>query len=183
MTTTPNLPVAPIRRVRIHVREADLSEHADGEALLSLLDAYARDPMGDGRPLGREVRNALIPALRRVPDVLVLLAFARDDDAAPDWQPAGVAVCFSGFSTFRAKTLLNVHDLTVRPGWRRHGIATRLLAAVETAARARGCCKVTLEVRADNAAARRLYDRLGYGTGSSGADPVQYLFIEKRLGD
>jgi GNAT superfamily N-acetyltransferase len=183
MTRFDDREAAARRPIRVHVRGADLSDPADGAALLMLLDAYARDPMGDGRPLGREARHCLIPALRRVSGALVLLAFAHDGDGGPDWQPAGAAVCFSGFSTFRARCLLNVHDLTVLPEWRRCGIAGRLLAAVEADARMRGCCKVTLEVRADNAVARRLYQRLGYGAGGSGDDPVQYLFMEKRLAD
>lgn len=183
MTSSDPQDDAARRPIHIHVREADLADPADGAALLMLLDAYARDAMGDGRPLGRETCNCLVPALRQVADALVLLAFAANDEAAADWRPVGAAVCFGGFSTFRARALLNIHDLAVLPGWRRHGIATRLLAAVEAAARARGCCKVTLEVRGDNAGARRLYDRLGYGAGSSGGDPVHYLFLEKRFVD
>jgi GNAT superfamily N-acetyltransferase len=58
-----------------------------------------------------------------------------------------------------------------------------LLRAVEAEARARGYCKITLEVRADNGAAMALYRRLGYGAGVSAGDAAQYLFMERRLGD
>lgn len=187
MTPKPQLSKRSCRPTQIHIRAADLDDARDGKALLMLLDAYARDPMGEGRGLSREAQACLIPALRRVPGALVLLAFARTDDAAPvagqDWSPVGAAVCFPGFSTFRARALLNVHDLAVLPDWRGSGVGRRLLAAVETVARSHGCCKVTLEVRADNAAARRLYDRLGYGAGMAAGDPAQYLFMEKRLED
>jgi ribosomal protein S18 acetylase RimI-like enzyme len=47
--------------------------------------------------------------------------------------------------------------------------------------RARRCCKVTLEVRDDNAPARSLYQRSGYGAALSRGASVQYLFLEKRL--
>ena len=42
------------------------------------------------------------------------------------------------------------------------GLGKRLLAAAEQAARRRGADRLTLEVRTDNAAAIRLYDRAGY---------------------
>jgi GNAT superfamily N-acetyltransferase len=62
-----------------------------------------------------------------------------------------------------------------------------LLIEVETLARARGHCKVTLEVREDNAVALGLYRRLGFGSGEGacegGVRAVQYLFLEKRLSD
>jgi len=40
---------------------------------------------------------------------------------------------------------------------------------------------VTLELRKDNAAARALHARAGYGAGSGGGEPAQYLFLEQRL--
>jgi ribosomal protein S18 acetylase RimI-like enzyme len=160
----------------IQIRPADLEQPEHAAALLFMLNAYASDPMGDGRGLSAETRACLIPALRRVSGAFVLLAFADD-------QPVGVAVCLAGFSTFRARGLFNVHDLAVLPRWRGQGIGRRLLRAVETEARARGYCKITLEVRADNGAAMALYRRLGYGAGVSSGDAAQYLFMERRLGD
>ena len=158
----------------ISIRPADLWQPDHAAALLLLLNAYAADPMGDGRGLSAETRACLIPALRRVPDAFVLLAFAED-------QPVGVAVCLAGFSTFRARGLFNVHDLAVLPPWRGQGIGRRLLCAVEAEARARGYCKITLEVRADNGAAMALYRRLGYGAGVSAGKATPYLFLERRL--
>jgi ribosomal protein S18 acetylase RimI-like enzyme len=155
------------------VREADLAEPTDAEALVELIDAYARDPMGGGQPLPEEVRGRLVPALQQVPDRLVLLAFDGD-------RAVGVAVCFQGFSTFHAQPLINIHDLAVLPGCRGRGLGKALLAAVEVEARRRGCCKLTLEVRQDNPAAG-LYRVLGFGAGSAGGAPIQYLFMEKRL--
>lgn len=182
---------------QILIRRADLGRPADADALLLVIDAYARDPMGDGRPLTAETRACLIPALRQVPNAIIFLAVeptvsARSGSSMsgpcgdPDTsvRAVGAAVCFVGFSTFRARGLINVHDLAVVPSWRGRGVGTLLLAAVEALARKRGYCKVNLEVRRDNPA-RQLYRRLGFGAAVSGAqagsEPVQYLFLEKRL--
>lgn len=158
----------------IEVRPADLDSPVEAAAVLDLLDAYAADPMGDGQDLPAETRGRLIPALRQVPGALVLLAWAGE-------RPLGLAIGFPGFSTFRARPLLNVHDLAVLPGHRGRGIGAALLAAVEAEARHRGCCKLTLEVREDNPVARGLYRKSGFRAGKSGQQEVQFLFLEKRL--
>jgi ribosomal protein S18 acetylase RimI-like enzyme len=186
-----------VKAAEVKIRQADLEQPEDAAALLHVLDAYARDPMGDGQALSAEARACLIPALRRMSSAIVFLALTPADAAtraltaagstiAPEAETiaVGAAVCFLGFSTFRARGLINVHDLAVLPSWRRQGIGTRLLEVVEALARRRGYCKVNLEVRVDNPA-QRLYRRLGYGAGTTGAGEsccaVQSLFLEKRL--
>jgi N-acetylglutamate synthase-like GNAT family acetyltransferase len=59
-------------------------------------------------------------------------------------EPAGLINGFIGFSTFAAKPLVNIHDCAVSPKFRRRGVCGKLLAAVESLARDRGCCKVRL---------------------------------------
>ena len=56
-----------------------------------------------------------------------------------------------------------------------------MLEKVEDIARSRGCCKLTLEVRADNPGAAGLYRKLGFGPGHSSGRDLQYLFLEKRF--
>lgn len=56
----------------------------------------------------------------------------------------------------------HVTTLTVDPSRRRRGIASRLLLALLRAARDLGASAATLEVRADNRAAQRLYARFGF---------------------
>jgi ribosomal protein S18 acetylase RimI-like enzyme len=141
----------------VTIRVADLAQPSDRAALVALLDAYARDPMGGGAPLAPAVAAVLPERLAAQPNARIWLA------CAPDGTPVGIAVCFVGFSTFAAQPLLNVHDLAVLPAHRGRGIGRRLLETVEAAARAMGCCKVTLEVRDDNATAQGLYAALGYG--------------------
>ena len=141
--------------MQLDIHEADFEDAAHCAAIVELLDAYARDPIGGGTPLGPDVRQQLVPALRRQPTVLVLLAFAER-------RAVGIAVCFFGFSTFQARPLLNIHDLAVLPEWRGRGVGRALLSAAEAQARRRGCCKLTLEVQDENRRARVLYERFGF---------------------
>ena len=55
-----------------------------------------------------------------------------------------------------------ITHLYVRPAARDSGIGTRLLAAAESELAAAGVSAVSIEVLADNDAAKRLYDRRGY---------------------
>lgn len=52
--------------------------------------------------------------------------------------------------------------VAVHPEWRRRGIARRMLEHAMAQARDAACHKATLEVRASNIAAQRLYFRLGF---------------------
>jgi ribosomal-protein-alanine N-acetyltransferase len=57
---------------------------------------------------------------------------------------------------------LHINTLAVAPEFRRRGLATVLLQAVIGEAETEGAVKATLEVRASNAAALALYQRLGF---------------------
>jgi len=54
--------------------------------------------------------------------------------------------------------------MAVEPDARRHGVASRLLAAAEDAARVRGLPHIALMVTEDNAAAREFYAQAGFTT-------------------
>ncbi|MGB5986768.1 MAG: GNAT family N-acetyltransferase [Desulfobacterales bacterium] len=158
----------------IEIVTADLTCPDHQAAVLTLIDAYARDPLGNGQPLSAEVRKNLIPGLRRHPTTLIFLAWQGE-------QPVGIAVCFYGFSTFAARPLINIHDFAVLPECRGNGIGRKLLAAVEAQGRRTACCKITLEVLENNHRARRIYatagfEQLTYVEGSGGA-----LFLAKAL--
>jgi ribosomal protein S18 acetylase RimI-like enzyme len=141
--------------MNLHIRPADLTNARDADGIVLLLNSYAVEPVGGGMPLPSDVRERLVSALRQVPHALVLLALTDD-------VPIGIAVCFFGFSTFRASPLLNVHDLAVLPQHRGHGVGRALLQAAEEHARRRGCCRLTLEVLESNSGARALYRRFGF---------------------
>ena len=158
----------------VDVRRADLNNAADQAAILTMLDAYSSDPMGDGKPLDSAVRARLIEGLRTFPTTRVLLAWL-------DGNPVGVAVCFIGFSTFRAQPLINIHDLAVLPGYRGAGIGKQLLAAVEAMARELGCCKITLEVLENNHMARAAYAKAGFAPVTYDPAAGSALFLARPL--
>lgn len=156
------------------VRRADLASDADAAAVLALLDAYARDPMGDDEPLADEVRERLIPALREHPTTLVWLAFV-------DEEPVGIVTSFVGFSTFRARPLINLHDVAVLPETRGKGVGRALLKAVEDHAVEAGYCKLTLEVLENNPRAKGLYESVGFRQATYADGAGAALFYAKAI--
>ena len=137
------------------VRRADYADARDAAALVMLLDAYASDAAGGGEPLSDHARAHLVSELARRPQAYSVLAF--DGDA-----PVGLVNCIEGFSTFKCKPLVNVHDVAVLASHRGRGIAEQMLAEAERIALARGAVKMTLEVLSGNAPAIKLYRRIGY---------------------
>ena len=152
---------------------ADYRDPRDAADVVALLDAYARDPMGGGAPLGEEVKARLTGDLAATPHAFSMLA--RIDDEA-----VGLANCFMGYSTFAAAPLVNIHDFAVVPGHRGTGIGKALMAAIEAEALKRGACKVTLEVLSGNPA-RHLYAACGYGDYQLDPATGHALFWQKRL--
>ncbi len=158
----------------VEIVEADLNRKDHQKAVLYLIDAYARDPMGNGGPLPGDVKNALIPGLKKHPTTLVFMAFFNG-------EAIGIAVCFLGFSTFAARPLINVHDLAVLPAHRGCGAGRMLLAGVEQKARDLGCCKVTLEVLENNRRAMKVYQAAGFAQAIYQEEAGGALFYAKHL--
>lgn len=143
--------------------KADLSNADHQGAIVAMMDAYAKDPMGDGKPLSDFARQNLIDGLRKHPTTLVLLVLEGT-------SPRGIATCFGGFSTFAARPLMNISDFYIDPERRGRGLGRSLLAAIEQEARQIGCCKLTLEVQENNSRARTIYCRFGFARAVYAAD-------------
>ena len=124
-------------------------------------------------------------------DLDAVLAIAAASPGAPAWQPsdyslyltpqppllrsAFVALDTSSVIGFAAATLLldppatpnpenpcELDSIAVHPALRRQGVASALLTVVVAWAEEHGSRRLTLEVRASNAAAIRLYERHGF---------------------
>ncbi len=156
------------------ISRIDLADEAHRRALVRLLDEYAAGPTGRGYGLDDDVRERLAEVLAATPSYLGWLAFV-------DAEPAGVVNCFEGVSTFRAQTLLNIHDIAVSPRFQRRGIGRALLDAVENEARARGCCKITLEVLEGNAGATQAYLQAGFEPYALDPKMGRAMFFERKL--
>lgn len=154
--------------MNVIVAEADLNNETHLEAIRMLTNAYAKDPMGGAEPLSdRELHN-LVDGLKKMDHALTFLAYAGGD-------PAGIANCFRGFSTFEASPIINIHDFAVLSEYRRQGVGRQLLEAIQRKARNMKCCRLTLEVRSDNIAAQQLYKQFGFEKGSP---PMWFMMKE-----
>ena len=158
----------------IEVFIADYRNTAHAAALVDLLDTYASDPAGGGKPLEAAVRQSLPAELAMRPQAFSVLAYEGG-------QPVGLVNCIEGFSTFAARPLVNVHDVVVLPSHRGKRVAQQMFALVEEEARRRGACKLTLEVLSGNAPALRAYEREGFAGYQ--LDPAfgTAVFLQKKL--
>ena len=79
-------------------------------------------------------------------------------------KPVGISGApMAGYVIFwRVADEIHLHNIAVRPEFRRCGIASRLLDRVIRQGRAEGARLMTLEVRRSNIAAQKLYERFGF---------------------
>ena len=159
---------------QVRVCLADYKDPMQREALLLLLDAYARDPAGGGAPLSEFVRTHLLDELAKRAAAFSVLAFDGP-------TPVGLVNCFEGFSSFACKPLVNVHDVVVLAAHRGRRIAQLMLAKVEEIARERGACKLTLEVLTGNAQAIKAYEREGFAAYQLDPSFGTATFMQKKL--
>lgn len=153
-------------------RQVDYNNTRDADDLVRLLSEYATLETGDADPdLG-----GLPKLLAEFPTSFSLLAF---DPSQPD-DAIGLINCFYGMSTFYGRKLVNVHDVIVTEKHRGKGVAAALLQGVEEIARQQDCCRITLEVYADNPPALRAYEKYGF-TRDPAKPEVDVLFMRKSL--
>ena len=158
----------------LNVCRADYANPVHAGAVVQLLDSYAQDPAGGGKPLSDFAKNNLISALAARPQAFSVLAFDGD-------KAVGLINCIEGFSTFACKPLVNIHDVAVLPGYRGQRIGEKMLALVDEISRERGACKLTLEVLQGNHGAIKLYERVGFAGYQLDPAMGQARFFQKWL--
>jgi ribosomal protein S18 acetylase RimI-like enzyme len=174
-----NQPLAPTSAPHlVQVRRANYRLAADRSAITTLLDSYARDPMGGGAALATEPLARLCDDLAQRPYAFSFIAW---QSSAQGEQAVGLVNCFEAYSTFKAKPLINIHDLAVHPSARGRGVGQALMQAVVVEAQARGACKITLEVLSGNAVALKSYERFGFAAYQLDPAAGQALFLQKLL--
>jgi len=76
-------------------------------------------------------------------------------------EPAGLALWFYSFSSFRGRHGIWLEDLFVRPAFRRKGIGTALVAGLAERCRAEGLARLEWSVLDWNEPSIRFYETLG----------------------
>ena len=163
-----------MQEININLVHVDYQNTQQGNDLVMLLNAYALDPMGGGEPLADEVQKNLVAELAKRHDFFTVIAYV-------DGKPAGIINCIEGFSTFKCKPLLNIHDCGVLKEYRGLGLSQKLVAEIEKVACERGYCKLTLEVLQGNVIAQNAYKKLGFSGYELDAETGQAMFWEKVL--
>ena len=153
---------------------ADYTNPQHARDIVALLDHYARDPMGGGAPLDHAVAQCIVDELARRSFAFTVLCYVDD-------QAVGLVNCFESFSTFKARPLINIHDIVVRREYRGRHISHAMLTCVEAIAKQRNCCKLTLEVLEGNSAARAAYKKFGFAGYELDPQMGKALFWQKWL--
>ena len=158
----------------MNVIRVDYHHEQQASDLVSLLDSYARDPMGGGEPLTQFVKDNLALELSKREFGLSLIAYV-------DNQPAALLNAFEGFSTFACKPLFNVHDIIVLESFRGLQLSQLLLQELEKIAQAKDCCKITLEVLERNPIAQQAYSKAGFAGYELDPQMGKAMFWQKKL--
>lgn len=153
---------------------ADFKNNKHSDAIVYLLNEYAKDEMGGGVELSEFVKTNLITELQKRPHVFVILAFIEN-------EPAGLALCIEGFSSFSCMSLLNIHDMVVAPKFRGRKLSQKILAKAEELAKERQCCKLTLEVLEGNEIAKNAYRSFGFEGYELNPKMGKALFWQKKI--
>ncbi|MED5621459.1 GNAT family N-acetyltransferase [Ideonella sp. BN130291] len=95
--------------------------------------------------------------------------------AAVGAEPAGFAQLYPLFSTVALRRAFILNDLFVGPAWRRLGVATRLLEAVEAHGHTMQAVRLSLNVARNNPAAQQLYRERGW------CEDQQFLMFNRSL--
>ena len=120
-----------------------------------LINHYMADPMGNATPLSKLQQLRLLDGMQKHPSSFVLFALAEG-------EIVGLTTCFINFSTFKVKPYLYIHDVVIEANYRGMGVGKKLVQQCIDIATERKYCKVTLEVREDNGAAKYLYQGLEF---------------------
>lgn len=144
-------------RQPVEIRPACL---ADLDALLALEHAAFTTDRAERRAIRHAIRSA---------SMTLLVAVVREP------AEGGEAEILVGAATIerrRTSRVARLSSLAVAPARTGLGLGRRLLEAAECDARAHGCQRLRLEVRADNGGGIRLYERGGYAR--TGTKPDYY---------
>lgn len=157
--------------MQVFIKRVDYRNPRDAADLLCMLREHAQLVNCD-----RPELSGIADELSGFPTAFSLLAYTDSNWA----DVIGLTNCFFGFSTFEMRKLVNIHDVFVTGRVRGREVAAAMLAEVERIARANDCCRLTLEVYADNGPALRAYHKYGFTRDPSHPE-VDVHFLRKSL--
>jgi ribosomal protein S18 acetylase RimI-like enzyme len=152
----------------------DYKNERQTDELLELLNEYAKDPMGGGTELASITKSNLVSELKKRAFVFSIICYV-------DGKPAAFSNCIEGFSTFKCKPLINIHDFAVNPEFRGLQLSQILMNKIEEIAIDKGCCKITLEVLEGNNVAKNAYIKSGFKGYELDPEMGKAVFWEKPL--
>lgn len=153
---------------------ADYLNPTHAQHIVELMEVYALDPMGGGKPLAEKVKQSLVSEMAKRPFLFTLICYVDDN-------PAALVNCIEGFSTFAGKPLINIHDVVVNSEYRGEGLSQRMLEQVSMIAKDKGCCKITLEVLEGNHVAQQAYCKHGFAGYELDPKMGKAMFWQKAL--
>lgn len=158
----------------IKIVKANYNDNKQGNEISYLLNSYASDPMGGGKPLENHVKENIANELAKLPHAFTIIGYANN-------HPAGLVNCFEAFSTFTCRPLINIHDVIVLKEYRGNGLCHKMLEKVEEIAISKGCCKLTLEVLSKNEIAKSAYKKYGFSGYELDPETGKALFWQKQI--
>ena len=158
----------------LRIEAVDYTNPQQAQEFVYLLNEYALDPMGGGKPLSDFVTQNLALEMSKRDYAFSFICYVDD-------KPAGLINCIESFSSFACKPLVNIHDIVVLRDYRGLGISQKLLAKAEDVAREKGCCKLTLEVLSGNEVAKNAYRKHGFSGYELDPQKGSALFWQKNL--
>ncbi len=156
----------------LNISIIDYKNSQQSQDLLFLLNTYAEDPMGGATSLSDYTKSNLPNALAKLPNAFSVIAYINN-------KPAGLINCFFGFSTFKCKPLVYIHDVVVLAEFRGQKVSLKMLQYVEAYAKENDCCKMTLEVLEGNVVAKNAYLKFGFKGYELDPEMGKALFWEK----
>ena len=142
-------------RLPVEIRPARL---ADLDALVALEHAAFTTDRAERRAIRHAIRSA---------SMTLLVAVVREPGEGGE---AEILVGAATIERRRTSRVARLSSLAVAPARIGLGLGRRLLQAAELDARAHGCQRLRLEVRADNGSGIRLYERGGYARTGTKTD-------------
>lgn len=158
--------------MNINFREMIYDHHDEKQIAVDLLNEFMN--IIDGADSAKKIDISVMDKIKDLGFGKVY--FCVDGDAV-----IGIAICFKGFSTYKQRELLNIHDFYIRSNYQGQGVGKKFIEYIEDECKKNGLCRLTLEVYKDNLNAIKLYRKCGFIGSENTEDECQMYAMKKDL--